>query len=117
MSSIRYDPKVAKQVTKDGKKYLSLFLKNFNKDIMKKIAILLIAMTMFSCTSSNDFEKGKSQLEQQGYTDVENTGYNAFCCDNKDNYSTGFKAKNSKGETVEGCFCSGVLKGVTIRFD
>jgi hypothetical protein len=43
--NFRYDPKVAKEVTKDGKKYLSLLLKNFNKDIMKKIAILLIAMT------------------------------------------------------------------------
>lgn len=32
-------------------------------------------------------------------------------------FSTAFKAKTPKGETVEGCFCSGVGKGVTIRFE
>jgi len=69
------------------------------------------------CTSDNDFNKGKMQLEQQGYSEVENTGYNFFCCDEKDNFSTGFKCKDKKGNIVKGCFCSSLIKGITIRFE
>jgi len=83
---------------------------------MKKVLIALSFLVLVSCTSTNDFNKGKEQLEQQGYTDVEYTGHQWFCCDEKDTYSTGFRCKNSKGLIVEGCFCSTVLKGVTIRF-
>ncbi len=79
--------------------------------------LLLVAVFISSCTSSNDFEKGKKQLEQQGYTDVVNTGHNFFCCDQKDTFSTGFRCKDKSGNIVEGCFCSNVLKGVTIRFE
>jgi len=85
---------------------------------MKKIIfILAIMIVLSSCTSDNDFEKGKKQLEQQGYTEIENTGYTMFCCDKKDTFSTGFKCKDKKGNVVKGCFCSSVLKGVTIRFE
>jgi hypothetical protein len=83
---------------------------------MKTILLLLTVLVM-GCTSSNDFNKGKQQLEQQGYTDIENTGHNYFCCDKDENYSTGFKCKDAKGNVVTGCFCSEVLKGVTIRFE
>lgn len=37
---------------------------------------LCVVILCTSCTSSNDFEKGRNQLEQQGYTDVKDTGYN-----------------------------------------
>lgn len=85
---------------------------------MKKILIFLsIIMLSISCSSDSDFEKGKKQLEQQGYTNIENTGHKWFCCDKNDGWSTGFKCKNNKGEVVEGCFCSAAFKGVTIRFD
>mgnify|MGYP007071570958 CR=1 FL=1 len=50
------------------------------------LKVLALAILLSSCTSSNDFEKGKKQLEQQGYTDVKNTGYNLFCCDEKDSF-------------------------------
>lgn len=85
---------------------------------MKRIIFsLFISATVLSCSSKNDFEKGKQQLEQQGYTDVENTGHRIFCCDDKDDFSTGFKAKDKKGNVIKGCFCSGFTKGVTIRFE
>ena len=86
---------------------------------MKKIILALgivFALTIQSCTSDNDFATGKQQLEQQGYTNVVNTGHAWFCCDEKDNFSTGFECKDNKGNTVKGCFCSHFLKGVTIRF-
>lgn len=79
--------------------------------------VTLIVFFLFSCTSDNDFEKGKKQLEQQGYTDIVNTGYNMFCCGEDDSFSTGFKCKDKNGNIVEGCFCSTALKGVTIRFE
>lgn len=89
---------------------------------MKKIkslwvVLIVITISLGSCTSSNDFEKGKRQLEMQGYTSVEKTGYNAFCCSDKDTYSTGFKCKDKQGNIVKGCICSGILKGITIRFE
>jgi len=85
---------------------------------MKKIIIaILFLITFIGCSSSSDFEKGKQQLENQGYTDVKNTGWSAFCCDEKDNFSTGFSCKDKSGKEVKGCICSGILKGITIRFE
>ena len=87
---------------------------------MKKILlgfILIGTLMTTSCTSSNDFKKGKEQLEQQGYTNIVNTGHAWFCCDDKERYSTGFSCKDKNGNTVEGCFCSNFFKGITIRFN
>lgn len=69
-----------------------------------------------SCTSDNDFDKAKKQLKAQGYTNIKNTGYAYFCCDKNDKFSTGFEAIDKNGNKVEGCVCSGILKGITIRF-
>jgi hypothetical protein len=84
---------------------------------MKKLlhAILFIAI-LSNCTSDEDFEKGKKQLLNQGYTEIENTGHSSFCCGKDDNFSTGFKCKDKNGNIVEGCFCSSAFKGITIRF-
>lgn len=87
---------------------------------MKKLAslfLLLVLLATSSCTSDHDFATGKRQLESQGYTDVTNTGWEAFCCDEKDGFSTGFAAKDKSGNAVSGCLCSGFMKGVTIRFE
>jgi hypothetical protein len=70
----------------------------------------------FGCTSDTDFENGKAQLENMGYTKVEKTGYKMWCCGEDDDFSTGFRAVDKNGNTVKGCFCSGIGKGVTIRF-
>ena len=83
---------------------------------MKRLLFALVIL-FAACSSDNDFDKGKRQLESQGYTDIKNTGWNAFCCGEDDSFSTRFTAKDSKGNKVEGCFCSSVLKGVTVRFD
>jgi hypothetical protein len=79
--------------------------------------LLCVVILCTSCTSSNDFGKGKKQLEQQGYTNVKDNGYSWFCCDEKDTFSTGFTALDKQGNKVKGCICSGVLKGVTVRFE
>lgn len=83
----------------------------------------LITFTLFalivciSCTNTSAFEKSKTQLEQQGYTDIRSTGYSFFCCDEKDTFSDGFTCKDKSGNVVKGCICSGLLKGITIRYE
>jgi hypothetical protein len=86
------------------------------KSLIKSLVIAFSLLTL-GCTSDSDFEKGKKILEDQGYTEVENTGHNYFCCDEKEAYSTGFRCKDKKGNIVEGCFCSSLGKGVTIRYE
>lgn len=83
---------------------------------MKTLLFILSLWAAVGCTSSNDFKKGKQILESQGYTDVEKTGHEWFCCSDDDSYSTGFKAKDKNGNKVEGCFCSAIGKGITTRF-
>ena len=85
---------------------------------MKKILlipIILIAL-LTSCTDEYAFKKGKSQLEMQGYTNVCSTGYEYLCCGNDDTFSEGFQCKDKDWNLISGCFCSGIFKGVTIRF-
>lgn len=82
-----------------------------------KIIYVVIFAAIIGCTNSTDFQNGKRQLENQGYTNIKNTGHKMFCCDEKDTYSSGFSATDNKGRIVEGCICSGILKGVTIRFE
>lgn len=89
----------------------------YMKTTTSLLLIIFLALGFTSCSSDEDFKKGSKQLIQQGYTDIRNTGYKAFCCGKDDTFKTGFSAKNNKGETVEGCFCSAALKGITVRFE
>ena len=86
---------------------------------MKNTRILLMISALFvcSCTNSDAFLKGKEQLENMGYTDIRSTGYNALCCGENDTFSNGFIATAKNGNVVTGCICSGLLKGITIRFE
>jgi len=80
------------------------------------IMIVFFCLLLGSCTSEHDFSVGEQQLEVMGYHDIHETGYAWFCCDDNDDFETGFKAVSAKGDTVAGCFCSTLTKGVTIRF-
>ena len=82
----------------------------------KNLLLVLFSVSILSCTNPRDFEKGKRQLEMQGYTDIIDTGYSPFCCSDNDDFSTGFECKDKQGNTVKGCICSGLMKGITIRF-
>lgn len=82
---------------------------------MKKLLVLLMGVIFLSgCT---DESTSKRILEENGYTEIQITGYNAFCCSDDDTYSTGFKAKSPNGTIVSGCVCTGAFKGSTIRFE
>lgn len=56
-------------------------------------------------------------LSENGYTNIEITGYRFFMCGEGDQFATGFTATSPNGTFVSGCVCSGWMKGATIRFD
>lgn len=89
---------------------------NLRKKNSYTFCLLLALVLLSSCTSNSDFIKGKQQLESQGYTNIKNTGFKPFYCGEDDVFSTGFTALDSKGNKVDGCFCGGLMKGVTIRY-
>lgn len=65
-----------------------------------------------------DDQSTRRVLTQQGYSDIEITGYRWFGCSKDDWYHTGFKAKSSSGLDLTGVVCEGMFfKGNTIRFD
>lgn len=75
----------------------------------------MLVIGLGSCTNENT---ARRVLEENGYTEIEFTGYGWFTCSSDDFYSTGFKAKANNGKPVKGCVCGGLLtKGSTIRFE
>ncbi len=81
---------------------------------MKKYLLILFSVFILNCT---DAKTASRVLDENGYTEVEMTGYNFFACSREDFYHTGFIAVSSNGRSVEGTVCSGLLfKNSTIRF-
>ena len=70
----------------------------------------------FFVTSCDGGTTSETILEEQGYTNVQITGYNYLACSEDDMYRYGFTATNSNGKNVKGVVCSAPLKGYTIRF-
>ena len=77
------------------------------------IAIVLCVILLSSCSGASTSE---ILLEEQGYTNVEITGFNVFACNEDDIYRYNFTATNPNGKQVKGVVCSAPLKGSTIRF-
>jgi hypothetical protein len=81
--------------------------------MLKLIAPLIVLAALVGCTNPKDATR---ILWQQGYTDIQMTGFQLFACGDGDFYHTGFKAKSQAGIPVEGCVCAGLLfKNSTIR--
>jgi hypothetical protein len=82
---------------------------------MKRVAIFLIfiGLTLASCTNEKD---SRRVLEEQGFTEITFTGYDAWGCGEGDTYSTGFIATSPSGQRVTGVVCGGWAKGYTVRF-
>ena len=79
-------------------------------------SIIMIAFlyALSGCTAPG---RATRILEDDGFTDVEITGYNFFACSNDDWYHTGFRAKRGE-RTVYGTVCSGLIfRNSTIRFE
>jgi hypothetical protein len=82
---------------------------------MKTFLVLIAALLIAACTQP---DHATEVLAQQGYTNIQITGYDAFACSKDDTYHTGFRATSPTGAKVKGVVCAGLLfKGSTIRFD
>lgn len=78
-------------------------------------ALLLLALAGVACTDSN---KATRVLSDQGYTNIQITGYAFLGCSEDDTFSTGFTATSPAGKQVSGVVCSSwFTKGATIRFN
>lgn len=82
------------------------------------LSILLPAFAMLALGACTNAPDATRILEENGYTDVQITGYNAFSCSKDDTLHTGFTAKSPNGRTVIGTVCAGLIfKNSTIRFE
>lgn len=77
------------------------------------LLLLLLLLLLAACT---DEQRTRSTLEAAGFTEIETTGYDWWSCGQGDDYSTGFRAKNPRGELVQGVVCCGWAKACTVRF-
>jgi hypothetical protein len=77
-----------------------------------KYLIVFAALSLVACTDPSETIR---VLSDEGYEEIEVTGYSFFECGKDDMSSTGFRAKNSKGKVVTGAVCCGLLKGCTVR--
>lgn len=83
------------------------------------IFIILLLIAVFSGPIFGVDESGATRiLAQQGYTEIQITGYRWFVGDKGDFYHTGFTAKSSAKIDVTGTVTRGLIfKSSTIRFD
>jgi len=81
--------------------------------VLAVVALLIfVAIAPFACVNEEDAAR---QLQREGYTNVEFSGYEWFGCGRDDFYSTGFNATKN-GQAVHGVVCKGLFKGSTIRY-
>lgn len=87
------------------------------RGFIKLMFSAMLVVLLFGCTSDSDFDTVKRQLEAQGYTEVTQTGYAAWCCGEDYSWKTGWEALDPNDDRVSGCACSDFLKGVSIKFN
>lgn len=84
---------------------------------MKKFILVLLLPFLF--TSCTDAPNAQRILSENGYKNIEITGYDWFGCGKDDDLSTGFNATSPSGHYVKGVVCSSLFpafgKGSTIR--
>lgn len=78
------------------------------------LAILLFTVGPRCCTRP---DAANRLLQQQGFSNVEITGWRPFMAGKDDTVSTGFEATAPNGERVSGAVTGGFFKGSTVRFD
>ena len=84
---------------------------------MKRLSILPIVAGLLLLTACSDADTAERILSDQGFTEIQTTGYAFFGCSKDDEVHTGFNAKSPAGKHVSGVVCTGWFKGGTIRFD
>jgi hypothetical protein len=83
---------------------------------MKKTLLFLV--TLLTILTGCTYETGaRKVLADQGYTNVEITGWKAFTCGKGYEFSTGFKAMSIAKRPVSGAVCDGLMTGAVIKLD
>lgn len=82
-----------------------------------EITCVIIAFGVLTPIVSTDARGTIKVLQDEGYTDIEVTGWRPLMKGKDDFYSTGFSAVNKNGVRVTGAVTGGPFKGRTIRFD
>lgn len=81
---------------------------------MIKKTFLFIVLFLTACT---DEPTAYRVLQNDGFTEIQMTGYNIFACSEDDFFHTGFIATKNN-HRIAGTVCSGLLfKNATIRFE
>lgn len=83
---------------------------------LKLSLAVLVGYGILRLSTCTDTQGATQVLLQNGYEQIEITGYDFFSCGEGDFYSTGFKAVKN-GKPVSGTVCAGLFKGKTIRYD
>lgn len=84
---------------------------------MKKLKILVLALTLGLVSTCTNEDSTRETLRKAGFTEVEVGGYDWFGCSDDDTFQTKFKARNPRGDMVNGTVCCGLIfKNCTIRF-
>jgi hypothetical protein len=86
---------------------------------MKRIILALPVLAVAAALSSCGVDQGSAtrSLNAMGITNVKLGGYAIFGCGEKDTFRSTFTGIGANGQPVEGVVCSGMFKGVTVRFD
>lgn len=82
---------------------------------MKKFLAIAALVALAGCGVSPD--KATRALNSMGVKNVEIGGYAFWGCGKDDGYASKFTGTGQDGNPVSGVVCSGMFKGVTIRFD
>jgi hypothetical protein len=83
----------------------------------KPVALAVSCLVMAACLSACTDAQGATQvLADEGYRDIQITGYSPFGCSDDDEVRTSFIALGQDGYRVRGAVCEGLLfKGATVR--
>lgn len=76
---------------------------------------LLLLLLIAGCGDA-DTTRERETLRKAGFDAVEMRGWAPFACSKGDTFSTAFRARNPRGEIVEGVVCCGWVKSCTVRF-
>lgn len=92
-------------------------MRNSNSTIYVYIAIIVLMIFIRLLLGFTDAPGTTRLLTDQGYSNVEITGWRPFAGSENDTYCTGFTAISPAGKRVSGTVTGGVFKGKTIRLD
>lgn len=80
------------------------------------VVIVIFIIGTYAIGGCTNPKHAQTVLENDGFTDIDFTGYNWFACSN-DHYHTGFIATKN-GKRIKGTVCEGLLfKNATIRYE